>query len=230
LKRTTLLCLIGMWVVIGCAGLRAKEEKPANELIKDGITQFDKGDYRKAIEAFEQLKDWYPFSKYAILAELRIADSHFFLEEYADAVVAYEEFEQLHPRNEAIPYVIYQIGKCHFNQIDTIDRDQAPAEKAVAAFQRLVKQYPGTPLSNLAQGHIDTSLKSLAGHEFYVGLYYYRARHYEAALGRFQSVITGYPDVGIHQKALAYIANCQALIKEHPTDSRGQEEKLVLPE
>jgi outer membrane protein assembly factor BamD len=230
LKQLSPLCLVGIFLLIGCAGMGAREEKPANELIQDGITRFDKGDYRKAIEAFEQLKDWYPFSKYAILAELRIADAHFFLDEYADAVIAYEEFEQLHPRNEAIPYVIYQIGKCHFNQIDTIDRDQTPAEKALAAFQRLIKQYPDTPLSRLARGHIDTCLKSLAGHEFYVGLFYYRARHYEAALGRFQALITRYPDVGIHQKALPYIANCQALIREQPASAREQEEKLILPE
>jgi outer membrane protein assembly factor BamD len=230
LKANTLICLIGVWVLIGCAGMRAKEEKPASELIKDGISQFDKGDYKKAIDSFEQLKDWYPFSKYAILAELRIADAHFFVEEYDDAVVAYEEFEQLHPRNEAIPYVIYQIGICHYNRIDTIDRDQTPAEKAVAAFQRLIKQYPNDPLSKLAQGHIDTSVKSLAGHEFYVGLFYYRTRHFEAALGRFKALITRYPDVGVHQKALSYIANCQALIKEKPAAAQEQEEKIFLPE
>ena len=48
---------------------------------------YDDGDYKVAIENFQKLKDWYPFSKYAILAELKIADSHYHLEQYEEAVL-----------------------------------------------------------------------------------------------------------------------------------------------
>ena len=46
-------------------------EKPAQELIQDGVDAYDRGRYTEAIKNFEQLKDWYPFSKFAILAELK---------------------------------------------------------------------------------------------------------------------------------------------------------------
>ena len=47
---------------------------------------------------------------------------------------------------------------------------------------------------------------------FYVGMFYYKAKHYKAALERFKTVVKSYPDLGVHRKALDYIALCQAKI------------------
>lgn len=208
---------IGIFVAIlllsGCAWFSQEQvEKPAAELIQEGMEAFDKGNFSDAIKNFEQLKDWYPFSKYATVAELKIADSHYYLEQYVEAVTAYEEFEQLHPRNEAIPYVIYQIGRCYYDQIDAIDRDQTSARKALETFRRLIRQFPEDPYAFKANTHVTICLQSLAGHEFYVGKFYLRSKHYQAALERFKAVISNYPDVGMHYQALKYIAQCEALV------------------
>lgn len=198
-------------LLTGCALFSKEVEKPAAELIQEGMQAFDKGNYSDAIKDFEQLKDWYPFSKYATVAELKIADAHYYLDHYAEAVTAYEEFEQLHPRNEAIPYVIYQIGRCYYDQIDTIDRDQTSARKALETFRRLIRQFPEDPYAIKAHTHITICLQSLAGHEIYVGKFYLRSKHYRAALERFKAVISEYPDVGMHYQALQYITQCEAL-------------------
>ena len=179
---------------------------------------YENGKYQKAIEKFQRLKDNYPFSKYVILAELKIPDAHYKREEYEDAIFAYENFEQLHPRNEAIPYVIYQIGRCYYDQIDTPDRDQTSAQKALETFQRLVKQFPRDQYSTRAAEHIKTAQKSMAGHAYIVGVFYYKSKHYKAALHRFMSIISDYPDVGYHQKAFEYIARCEASIAEEESD------------
>ncbi|MBI5063094.1 MAG: outer membrane protein assembly factor BamD [Desulfatitalea sp.] len=211
--RSLLLTIVAMVLLTlsGCAWFgKDKPEKPAQQLVEEGVKDYDRGNYKDALEAFQQLRDWYPFSKYAILAELRIADAHYHLQEYPEAVTAYEEFERLHPRNEAIPYVIYQIGLCHFEQIDTVDRDQTSARKAMETFQRLIRQHPDDPHAKKASGNLVTCIQSLAGHEYYVGQFYYQRKYYKAALHRFLAVINQYPDVGYHKKALEYIAECQA--------------------
>ena len=199
-----------MWLAI----TGEEEEYGAEELAWLAMDYYESGDYERAIEKFEKLKDWFPFSRYAILAELKIGDAHYRMEEYEEAVFAYEEFEKLHPRNEAIPYVIYQIGRCYYDRIDTIDRDQVPARKALEAFQRLIKQYPKDGYARLAEDHISLCYKSLAGNEYYIGLFYFKSKHYEAAYSRFMAVVSNYPDVGYHQKALKYIAECQASISQ----------------
>ena len=192
----------------------AEEEYSAQELAWAAMDFYDNGDYTRAIEKFEKLKDWFPFSRYAILAELKIGDAHYKMQQYEEAIFAYEEFEKLHPRNEAIPYVIYQIGRCYFDQIDTIDRDQTPARNALEAFQRLMKQFPKDQYARTAEEHINKCYKSLAGHEYIVGVFYYKSKHYQAAYRRFVAVISEYPDVGYHKKALQYIAKCEASLAE----------------
>jgi len=221
-KRLIVVGIIILFLGSGCSALKktweaiiGKEETgSAQQLAWDGMDAFEDGEYKDAIESFERLKDWYPFSKYAILAELKIADAHYHLEQYEEAIFAYEEFEKLHPRNEAVPYVIYQIGLCHYDQIDTIDRDQTPARKALESFQRLNKQFPNDQYARSGAEHIPKCLKSLAGNDYYIAVFYYKSKHYKAALNRFMSVLSNYPDVGYHLDTLEYIAKCEALLSE----------------
>lgn len=207
-----MILFIALLVFQGCAFFAVKEEKYAQELADDGMEAYHEGDYKEAIESFEKIKDWYPFSKFAMLAELKIADSHYKLQEYDDAVAAYEEFENLHPLNDAIPYVIFQTGLCYFEQVDTPDRDQTKARKALDAFSRLIKRFPKDTYALKAGEYINTCYKSLAESEFGIGLYYYKSKNYKAALKRFKAVLTNYPDVGVHRKAIQYIALCETTL------------------
>lgn len=224
MKRCIYVYLICSILLAGCSWFQADTESTAEELAADGMEYFQDGKYKEAVESFQQLKDWYPFSKYAILAELKIGDAHFHLEQYEEAIFAYEEFESLHPRNEAIPYVVFQIGRCYFEQVDTIDRDQTSARKALDTFQRLIKSYPKSEYTRRAQAHVGKCQQILAGHELYVGMYYYKTDHYKAALGRFKAVLTNYPDVGVHQKALQYIAACEEIIRNEEQKEMELEE------
>ncbi|MFP4031344.1 MAG: outer membrane protein assembly factor BamD [Desulfococcaceae bacterium] len=212
--RLTAIVLL-LVIPAGCAWFQSSvDEKTAEQLVEEGMTAFEDGKYRRAIETFQQLKDWYPFSKYAILAELKLADAHFELKEYEEAIYAYEEFERLHPRNEAVPYVIYRIGSSYIAQMNSIDRDQTAVRKALDTDRRLVRMFPDDPYAEKARNRIKTCQKNLAAHEFYVGMFYYKNDHYAPAMDRFKTVLSDYPDVGIHQKALEYIARCQVQLNE----------------
>jgi outer membrane protein assembly factor BamD len=41
-------------------------------------------------------------------------------------------------------------------------------------------------------------------------MFYYKSKHYDAALQRFKSLVTNYPDVGVHRVALQYITKCES--------------------
>jgi outer membrane protein assembly factor BamD len=213
-------CLAAILMLSGCSSLQQRIDKllgkeegnTAQELAWEGMDAYESGKYTIAIEKFQKLKDYYPFSKYAILAELKIGDAHYQREEYEEAVFEYENFEKLHPRNEAIPYVIYQIGMCYYEQIKTPDRDQTSALKALETFQRLIKQFPQDPYALRSKENINKCVKSLAGNAYGIGIFYYKSKHFKAALQRFMSVVSEYPDVGYHKEALEYIAKCESAI------------------
>lgn len=200
-------CLV---MLSGCAWFTSKKDLSAKELADAGMDQYEREKYRRALETFQKLKDGYPFSKFSSLAELKIADAHYYLEEYEEAVFAYQEFQSLHPQNEAIPYVIYQVGRCYFDRRDSVDRDQSVVRQALETFLQLVTQYPESPYANKAQKHIEESKKSLAGHEMYVAKYYFKAKQYKGALNRFQRVLSDYPDSGFNEEARQYIDRCRA--------------------
>ena len=73
-----------------------------------------------------------------------------------------------------------------------------------------MEQFPDDTYSKRAEEYKKKCHASLAGHEFYVGLFYYKNKHYKAAMQRFKAVLSMYPDVGIHQEALHYMAMCEA--------------------
>ncbi len=206
----------------GCSlfGPREADVEPVEVLLQEGTEAYEKGEYKQALEAFELIKDWYPFSKHVTYAELKIGDSYYHLKQYEDAIGAYEEFAELHPGNKARPYVIYQIGRCYFDQIDTIDRDQTNTRKALEAFRQLQQQHPDSMHAERADDHINRCLKQLAGNEFYIGKFYFKSKRYKAALKRFQAVVTAYPDVGLHGQAMRYIARCEDRLADAPLTPR----------
>jgi outer membrane protein assembly factor BamD len=208
-----------LWVALelfGCAWFQTKEEKTAQELADEGMKAFEDKNYAKTIEAFEKLRDWYPFSEYAIVAELRLGDAHYHRKEYEEAISAYEEFENLHPNNEAVPYVVYQIGRCYFDRRQAIDRDQGITQQAVQSFERLIRSYPDSSFSSKAKEHLRICNKNLAEHELYIGKFYYKMQHYKAALERFKTILKSYPDLGVHYQALQAITLCQTKIENAP--------------
>jgi hypothetical protein len=92
MRRIPIICLVVLLVATGCSTLKdqydkffgAEDSVSAQELAWDGMDAYENGKYEKAIEKFQKLKDYYPFSKYAILAELKIADAHYQRQEYED--------------------------------------------------------------------------------------------------------------------------------------------------
>ena len=222
-------CLISCFLfATGCA--KHKPEKTADELAAEGLAYFEEKDYREAITSYERLRDWYPFSVHAKDAELKVADAYFLLEEYDQALVAYRTYYQLHPSDPRIPYVLYRIGRCDFDQMVSVDRDQTPAANALESFRRLIDQFPDHEYAVKAEEHIQECLKNLAGKEHYVGKFYFKSKHYKAALHRFQSVVNDYPDFGLHAEAKEYIERCNDLIAasagEQDSD-KGYEQPIV---
>jgi len=212
-----ILIQVAIFLLSGCSlsGLGGEEpEKPPEELMSEGMSAFEDGDYTKAAACFQDLKDRYPYSTLAVQAELKLADALFKTKEFEEALEAYKEFEMLHPKNKSIPYVIYQQGMCNFLRMGTIDRDQTSTKKASKEFERLSREFPNNAFSLMAQRRIRRCLINLAEYEFYVGHFYFKAGRYRAALKRFEYLITHYPDHGQYGKTLFYMAKCKEKLSE----------------
>ena len=150
--------------------------------------------YAQAIEYYERIKEEYPFSPYALESELAVADAHFLNGSYLQAAEAYRDFETLHPRHEAIPYVLYQLGMSLKNTYTSIDRSATEVKEALEYFTRLQQEYPNTEHGMKAAEQIAACRKTLAQREIFIANVFWGMENYQAAYSRFQHVVQTYPD------------------------------------
>jgi outer membrane protein assembly factor BamD len=186
-----------------------EEEKDAAELMTEGMENLDRGYYKSAVESFQKIRDRYPYSRFAITAELKMADALYLTEEYDQAHEAYDEFEKLHPKHKEIPYVVYQKGMCQFRQVKSEDREQVHTFKAKEEFERVISRFPRDEFAERARKNLRQCFIYLADYELYVAHFYFKKGRYRAALARYTYVIETYPDLGQYHEALEYISKCK---------------------
>jgi len=213
--RTVLAAIMLLVILNGCStidtilGRGAEEEADAGELMSQGNENLSQGRYKDAVDAFQKIKDRFPYSKHAVGAELKMADALYLQGEYDQAFTAYDEFEKLHPKHKEMPYVIYQKGMSNFSQIKSKDREQVHTIKAKEEFERLIKRYPRDEYANKARKNLRECLIYLAEYELYIANFYYKQGRYRAALGRYTYIINNYPDMGQYQEAMEGITRCK---------------------
>jgi outer membrane protein assembly factor BamD len=232
MKKLTILFLLVLslnWACSGTTGSDLKAIQGDPELFyKQGLALFNKRDYDDAKKKFEELKSSFPDSPpFTTWAELKIADCEFLLKNYVEAIAAYEQFKKVHPSYEEMPYIQYQIGMAHFNQMLTLDRDQTPTVRALTAFEYLIATYPPSLFTEKAKEKIGICLKRLADHEFYIGSYYYRQKQYRAAATRFEELLKKYPRVQGEDRTLLQLARCYLELEENEKAHRRLNQLLT---
>jgi outer membrane protein assembly factor BamD len=209
--------LVVLSFICGCNTVKGwftskPKDQPPDVLADQGIKELKKKNYEDAIDTFEKVKDRYPYSDQALLAQIKLADAYFYKKKYEEALQAYKDFEKLHPTNKAVPYCVYRQGLCFYRQRSTIDRDQTFTTKAMEEFQRLKKKYPQCDYISKADKFIAQCRQDLGEHEFYIANFYYKTKHYQAALERYQTVVQEYPELPQKAEAQAHIEELQQIL------------------
>lgn len=192
-----LLCLL----LAGCGGSDdnfvpdPNPDATALLLFEEANVAMQDKNYVKSVELYNKLKEDYPFSPYTIEAELSLADSYYLDEEWLFAIDAYKEFEAMHPRHEAMPYVLYQIGMSNMLTYDSIDRPPTRVAEAQSYFMRLRDTYPGHEYSIKAAEQIKQCRRTLAEYEVYSGDFFFRTQNYHAAWRRYMIVVQNFPEI-----------------------------------
>lgn len=221
--------LLSCVLLSGCASWNVFGKREPSKATPEGIyalasEEYQDGDYKTAREYFMRVKEEYPLHDMAVLAEIGIADSFYSDKEYAEAQEAYSDFISLHPVNENVPYAIYQIGMCHYNQMEAIDRDQTETIAARKEWEKLISRYPESKFSIMAEKLLKDVKQRLAEREFYVGSFYLKQEKYKAALARFETIAREYNNVGLDYKIEYYINETKAKLAEEES-IRLKEEK-----
>jgi outer membrane protein assembly factor BamD len=198
MRKTSLVFLL-VFLLSGC-GVIDRFYLPApddtvQEIFEAANDAMRDKDYVKAARYYARVKDDYPFSPYAVEAELSLGDAYFLGENYSLAAEAYRDFETLHPRHEAIPYALFQLGVSLRSGYISVDRAATDVEEAVQYFTRVAQAYPTTEYAQKSREEIVLCRTLLAKREVFIADVFWSMGNYQAAWTRYEFVLGNYPDI-----------------------------------
>jgi outer membrane protein assembly factor BamD len=167
-------------------------EKPAEQLYSEAETLAQEGRWLQAAAAYEEVERQHPYSELAKRAQVQAAYAYYEGDSYEEAIGAAERFIDLHPGDESTPYAYYLIGLCYYEQISDVGRDQDMTQRAMQAFEEMVRRYPQSDYARDASLKLDLIRDHLAGKEMEIGRYYENKQQYVGAINRFRNVVESY--------------------------------------
>lgn len=204
----------------GCARNNPAEfqEVPtADVLYRQGLEVLEGGtflgvipntDHDEAIEIFQTIVDNYPYSDYAVMAELKIADTYYDQGKWEEALSYYRDFAELHPSHERVPYSVLRSALSRKNQALSAERDQTNTHRALEHLEQLLTRYPYSPEAQEAETIWREMRLRLAEHEMGVGDFYMDREEFQSAADRFRKVLNDYPGLGLDGQALYKLGTC----------------------
>jgi outer membrane protein assembly factor BamD len=211
-SRTARYAILALLLALAaCGGSKDDEAKtdpnasppPVEALYNNGLDALNAKRYSAAVGQFSQVEQNYPYSSWAVNAQLMSAFVYYQENKYTDALNQLDRFIQLHPVHRDIAYAYYLRALCYYEQIVDIQRDQHGTEQAMNALREVVTRFPDTPYARDAQLKIDLCVDHLAGKEMEIGRYYQGQHLYTAAIGRFQRVVDDFQTTNHVPEALA---------------------------
>ncbi len=214
-KSLKLLFILSVFqLFVGCASDATRAETPEGAF--KIAQEFEAADrFEIALIKYSDVKNKFPYSSYAVLAELAIADVQYKRESYPEAQIAYQNFRELHPKHPKIDFVIFRIAMSYYLQLpETIDRDLSLAQDAIYSFNEVIKLYPNSEHLKDAREYREKSYVMLVEKELYVADFYYKQKKYDSSLARYESAYRKYPGFGYDPKSLLGAARAAKKIED----------------
>jgi outer membrane protein assembly factor BamD len=210
-RLLVLAALLAAGVSLGCRG--AAREDPimrlaAAESLAEGKRLMELEKYGQARKYLAHAFEIEPNSVSGREALLLVADA-LFMEGGSDNLIQaeakYRDFLNRFPTSDRASYVQYQIGAALAGRVEKPDRDQSVTQKALDAFQEVVRLYPASEPAAQAQARIAGLRSLLAEHEYQVARFYYRYGLPRATSSRLAHLLEAYPEYPDKDKVYFYL-------------------------
>ncbi len=185
---------------------------PPEQIYNNGVDALGLQHYATANKQFDAVEQYYPYSSWAVNAQLMQGYTQYKQNNYTEAIGTLDRFIQLHPAHRDIAYAYYLRALSYYEQIADIQRDQKGTELAMNALQEVVDRFPDSAYARDSRLKIDLARDHLAGKEMEVGRWYEQQHLYGAAIGRFQRVVDDYQTTNHVPEALHRLTEIYLLL------------------
>jgi outer membrane protein assembly factor BamD len=188
------------------------------------LEQFYDEDCFEADPLLRRVRREFPYSRFAALADLRIADCQFMEGNYAEAIQTYNQFVRYRPSHVEVPYARYQVARANYEQIPgewllsppAYERDQYYAQETLRLLRRFMLDFPEDPLVAPARRMAEEAIELLAAHEMYAARFYFDRDHARAAAGRLRTLLRSYPGSSREPEALLLLGRSYEDLEDWP--------------
>ena len=157
----------------------------------------------KAIEVFQAIVDDGPFSEYGQLAQHKLGVAHLALENYEQAVSAFEQFLSRYPKSPLADDARFQITQASLKGTFKSDYDQSPTDLAIRELETFLRDYPTSQLAGEAHRRVQELKERRAQHEYQVAQFYERRKRPDAARLSYETIVEQFGDTGLAAQAAA---------------------------
>ena len=187
-----------------------------------GNDAFDDDEFLAAQQYFQYIRTKFPYSRYAAMSAVRIADCQYARKRYLEAIDSYQSFVRTHPTHKQVPYALYQVGLGYYEQIPgdffmlppSHEKDQAAIRDAERKLAEYVRRFPKDENAGPAQKKLDEVRKRMMAHERYVADFYDNLDRDRAYVGRLEVIRRDYADVGLSDELLLEITQVWTRVGE----------------
>jgi len=191
----------------------------AKQNYEKGLAELKEENYSEALRYFTYVKQKFPFSKYAALAELAAADTEFERGTYQESIDAYKSFLRLHPKHEKVEegYVSFRIAEAYVKEMPTdwflippsYEKDQSAVMDALREINTLIERFPDSKYLKRAREYRREVLSRLIDHEVFAARFYLKRGHPKGAILRIKEALRRYPDSGRDAELLITMGETQ---------------------
>lgn len=210
LLRLTLVSILTLGIA-ACAGDKAEETVPDEsvEILYNKATDLmDQKEYKSAAKAFAEVERQHPYSEWATRAQLMEGYADYLNMDYDEAVVALDNFIQLHPGHKDVAYATYLRTLSFYERIADVRRDQTFSREALNGLQEIINRFPDTTYAKDAKLKVALVNDHMAGAEMGIGRWYVGQKQYIAAANRFRIVVEKYNTTSHVPEALLRLVEC----------------------
>ncbi len=196
-------------LLVGCSTTpEVAVDKPKDYLntaeknFKEGQKAQKNKNYEEAVSYFQYVKNQYPYSKFAALADLAIAETYMDSEQWLQAAESFQFFVQFHPKHEKVPLATFHIAKAYTEAIPkdvplmpkSFEKDQGATKSAIVAWERFLRRYPENEKAEEARQFRKEARGILTEQEWAIATHYENKKRYQGAVWRYETIFNKYPE------------------------------------
>ncbi|GIX21586.1 MAG: hypothetical protein KatS3mg121_0369 [Gammaproteobacteria bacterium] len=235
--KLRLLVLLALGLLAACGGKEldlVTAEEDAQQLYERARGHLDGARFEQAIRYFKLLETRYPFSPYALQAQLDLAYAYLLYGQTEKAIAEAERFIRFNPTHPQVAYAYYLKGVAAFGRRrafegwfprNPADYDKKPLEEAFATFKQLVERHPNSPYAADAYRRMVYLANLLARHELEVARFYAGHGAWIAAANRITYLLEHFPRSPSAREALPLLVEAYRALGAE--DAAADAERLL---